>query len=108
MWIKIFQIYIDWVKQYVDSINPEASAELFNNVVTFLNYLVQSNTEDTYSDLEMNQSILPEEVHLRGMTIFSESKKYYGDYDINACTKHEVKCNLYLSVFKLNIARSYN
>lgn len=105
MWIKIFQIYFDWVKQYIDSINPEVSTELFNNVVTFLNYLVQANIENTYSDLEINQSILPEEIHLRGMTIFSKFKKFYGDYDINACTKHEVNCNLYLNVFKLNLFR---
>lgn len=63
-----------------------------------MNYIIQANIEDTYSDLEINQSILPEEVHLRGMTIFSVAKKYYGDNDINDCSKQEVNCNLYLNV----------
>lgn len=86
----IFQIYFDWIKQNIDSINPDASAGMFNNVITLLNYLVQANIEDTFSDLDINQSILPEEVHLRGMTIFSEYKKYNVDLDMNTCTKYEV------------------
>lgn len=41
-------------------------------------------------------------MHLRGITIFSGTKKYYGDYDINACTKHEVWYNLYIKHNKNN------
>lgn len=63
---------------------------LFNNVVTLSNYLSQANIEDQFVDLDTNQLILPEEIHLRGMTIFSKSKKYYVDYDVNICTKNEV------------------
>jgi len=37
--------------------------------------------------------MLPEEVHLRGMTVFSKSKKYCGEYDRNICTKNEVCIN---------------
>lgn len=88
--IIVFQIYFDWIKQNIESINPETSVGLFNNVVTLLNYISQANIEDKFVDLDMNQLILSEEIHLRGMTIFSESKKYCGNIDSYSGTKNEV------------------
>jgi len=52
--------------------------------------LSQANIEDTFLDVNINQLMLPEEVHLRGMTVYSKSKKYCGEYDRNICTKNEV------------------
>jgi len=52
--------------------------------------LSQANIENTFLDIETNQFMLPEEMHLRGMTVFSKSKKRCGDYDGNICTKNEV------------------
>jgi len=54
-----------------------------------LNYLSQANVEDKCSDLNSNRLLLSEEIHLCGMTIFSESKKYFGDYNVSTCTKNE-------------------
>lgn len=53
----------------------------------------QANIENTSLDIDTNQFMLPEEVHLRGMTVFSKSKKYCGEYDRNICTKNEVCIN---------------
>lgn len=78
------------MKQNIDSVNQETSVGLFNNVVTLLNYLSQANIEDQFIDMDTNHLILPEEIHLRGMTVFSKSKKYYVDHDVNTCTKNEV------------------
>jgi len=55
--------------------------------------LSQANIDNTSLDIDTNQFMLPEEVHLRGMTVFSKSKKYCGDYDHNICTKNEVCIN---------------
>lgn len=63
---------------------------MFNNVVILLNYISQSNVENKFVDLDINQLKLAEEIHLRGMTIFTKSKKYYGDFDIHKSTKDEV------------------
>lgn len=87
--IETIKIYFDWIQPNIDSINPEASVEFFNNTVTLLNYLSQANIEDAFLDIDTNQFILPEEVHLRGMTVFSKSKKYCGEYDRNIYTKNE-------------------
>lgn len=53
----------------------------------------QANIEDTILDNDTNLFMLPEEVHLLGMTVFSKSKKYSGEYDGNTCTKNEVTNN---------------
>jgi len=87
--IETIKIYFDWIQSNIDSLNREASVEFFNNTVTLLNYLSQANIEDTFLDININQFLLPEEVHLRGMTVFSKSKKYCGEYDRNICTKNE-------------------
>lgn len=50
----------------------------------------QANIEDKFLKIETNQFMLPEEMHLRGMTVFSKSKKHCGEYDGNVCTKNEV------------------
>ncbi|XP_015380477.1 PREDICTED: uncharacterized protein LOC107174153 [Diuraphis noxia] len=84
--IEAIKIYFDWIQPKIDSINPETSVEFFNNTVTLLNYLSQANIE---LDIETNQYILPEEMHLRGMTVFSKSKKHCGEYDGNICSKNE-------------------
>lgn len=84
--IESIKVYFDWVKQNIDSINPDSSVELFNTAVTFLNYLSQANIEDNF--LDSHRSMLPEEIHLRGMIIFSVSKKYCEDYN-NSYTKNE-------------------
>lgn len=60
----------------------------------------QANIENTSLDIDTNQFMLPEEVHLRGMTVFSKSKTYCGEYDRNICTKNEV-CNYFLSRLSL-------
>jgi len=52
--------------------------------------LSQANIEDTFLDIETNQFMLPEEMHLCGMTVFSKSKKHCGEYDRNIYTKNEV------------------
>jgi len=44
--------------------------------------------------MDTSQFMLPEEAHLRGMVVFSKSKKYCGEYDRKICTKNEV-CNLF-------------
>lgn len=92
------------MKQNIDSINPAATVNLINHVVLLLNYLSQANIEDTFLDTNINHLILPEEIHLRGMTVFSESKKCYGDYDSNTCTKNEVnRVKKKKTSFKLNL-----
>lgn len=63
---------------------------MFNNVVILLNYISQANVEDKFIDLDINQLKLSEEVHLHGMTIFTKSKRYYGNFDVHYCTKNEV------------------
>jgi hypothetical protein len=96
-------MYFDWIKQNLDSINLETSVGLFNNVVTLLNYLTQANIEDKFADLDINHLILPEEIHLQGMTVFSKSKKYYGDYNANMCIKNEVKKFIKLDIFNKGV-----
>lgn len=95
---------MNWVKQNKDSINPEDSAGLFINAVILLNYLSQANIEDKILELSINHVILPEEMHLRGMTIFPEPKKHCRDLDVNTRTQNEVKntvINYHLTI-KLN------
>lgn len=55
-----------------------------------LNYISQSKVEDKFVDFDINYFKLSEEIHLRGMTIFTKSKKYYGDFDMYKSTKNEV------------------
>jgi len=71
--------------------------------------LSQANIEDTFLDIDINQLMLPEEVHLRGMTVFSKSKKYCGEYDRNICTKNEV-CIIFYQVLlsKMNLQGFFN
>lgn len=63
---------------------------MFNSVITLLNYLSQANIEDNYLDLDSKQRILPEEIHLQGMTIFSELKKYFGECNDSISAKNKV------------------
>ncbi|VVC45615.1 Hypothetical protein CINCED_3A001046 [Cinara cedri] len=87
--VETIMIYIDWVKQNKDSINPVESVGLFNNVVILLNYLSQANIEDKLLGLSTNRVILPEEIHLRGMTIFPESKNVCKDLEVNTSIRNE-------------------
>lgn len=92
------------MKQNINSINPAATVNLINNIVVLLNYLSQANIEDKFLDTNVNHLILPEEVHLRGMTVFSGSKKCNGDYNLNICTKNEVNNILNtINIFKIEV-----
>lgn len=95
-----FQLYFDWIKQNISLLNTEVSIGLFSSVITLLNYLSQANIEDNYLDLDYKQTILPEEIHLRGMRIFSEVKKYCGECNDSISTKNKVYIFQIVKFFK--------
>lgn len=95
------QVYFEWIKQNIDTLNPENSVEVFNNVVILLNYLSQANIEEKCLDLDSKHMALPEEVHLLGMTIFSKSSKHFDNSKNNTCSKNKVHKNKTILSFSL-------